>query len=220
MLVTINGVDKTGKTTAINGLLSGNESKITVLPRITFFDPRWGKNDLQEDWYFRTDNVPEFMDMMSVSLGRLSEHVYNIKPTNHVYIQDRGIMAIMSSFKGFVRLKTGIGINEVDDYINRYCDNHKITIIYPNEDVSILLSPTNDIDKAVNFTLSKMIAREPTLKEPFIATYGQYQKYFNEELKKFTEKFTHIVDCNQTIPEVRESILCAINTICGRQIVK
>ncbi|MDR0363679.1 MAG: hypothetical protein LBH92_01455 [Bacteroidales bacterium] len=209
MLVTLNGVDETGKTTVINGLLRYNKSKIQITPRITNFDARWGI--IEKDFYFDKNNVPKFMDIMSKSITLLADYVSHL-PDNSIYILDRGLMTIIASFKGFLRLKTNLSAKDVNDYLLEYCTKQNMNLEYPKESASILLRPYKNHDKNVNFTIGRILQQEPNKPKSFIEVYSKYQKFFNEELEKYNDRFTHVIDCKKSVENVRNLAVQAINS--------
>ena len=216
-LVSINGVDETGKTTAIDLVLRDNPSKITMVPKITRFDPRWGQPSPHEgligqgDWNFRIDNVQEFMDVTFHSIAKLISYVNQLSGPK-IFMQDRGLMTIMSSYSACLRLKTGMSSADASGYIAAYGQKHNLNFTLPREDVSVLLRATDDLDKSVDFTIDRMRARDPSIEESFIKVYRKYQRLFNEELDVYYKagRFTHTISCTDPIPSVQNKVWQAI----------
>jgi hypothetical protein len=118
----------------------------------------------------------------------------------------------MSSLKAHLRFKTDCDSKQADEHIIKYCQQYNIHLKRPEESVSVILLPYDDIDKNVNFTINRILKNEPNTDKNFISNYRKYQKLFNEELDKYVKSnsFTNVIDCTKPIPDVQTEIKQAL----------
>lgn len=223
MLISLNGLDTTGKTTNIDWLKEDLSDRIIEIPRLVNFDPRWGKQDSSgreigsPEFWFANDNVDDFIDIYLTSLQKMLIYSNSVKDNNpsKLILQDRGFANLYSGLIATIRSKTNKSSKEAKELLNNYCIENEINFPTPNEDISILLYTELSREDNVKETLDRMHLMDPNIKDrkAFLEVYSKYQMYLNEEMdiSLIDNFFTDIIPARDSILNVQNSIRTKIN---------
>jgi hypothetical protein len=163
MIISIDGLDNSGKTTQIEWLSKFPEENIIKAPPLHKFDDYW--NSIQgvdfSNWWFINSSTKEHSHLISRSAQKRNISI----PSTSVTVVDRGLLmlrnvCIATSIAKDLPFEESIKI--VNKIFSSNCD-------FGLEDFRILLLYNNDVTESVN----NLILRE---REPVDSRYLNYQK--------------------------------------------
>lgn len=217
MLVSIDGADKTGKTSQID-LLHKRNPEVVVVPPMMTFSNKWFLPDGRAsyahsiDWWAcdaktETNVIDAFLDAM---INREAfKRQFN---PDVIMVEDRSNQLLMWSLLSWLTLKKG-KITETDQIrIHQIFMDHDL--IPEKIDLPILLSNGSDVDQNVAITMGRIETDDPY----FYSVYSQYQLIFQKYINDNCDDYV-IVDAGDTLNGVHNKIINTIQKSSNNRVV-
>ena len=202
IVISLNGIDGSGKTTQAELLYQQNPTLIEYIGGLENFPPYMHGISKDFDWWFFNSTPAEFCDIMYESIYYRNLAIAN--SSKPIVIIDKGIRNFDARILATLFIK---GLDEKESKLLISQSKAKFNII-DFDNVSFFLSPTKEPSERVKISLTRAFEGLPQDK---LNTYKRYQHYQNEIINSQLSLNDYvIIDADCSIEDVNFNLKKAI----------